>query len=364
MFKRIKISVIVPCRNEGEFIKSCLDSIVAQDYAKEDLEVLIVDGMSEDGTRDTVKAYELNNPFIKLLDNVHKTTPYALNLGIKKAVGDFVLWMSAHNEYDKEYITKCLKYIKEFGADAVGGSIRIMPRNKGFAGKLICMVQSHPFGAGKAYFKTRLDNCGPMWVDTAFGICYKKELFNRIGFFNEKLSRGQDMEFNIRLKKAGIKILLAPEMSSSYYARSDYSNFIKHNFLNGYWVIEPFKYSDIIPISVRHLVPLISVLSFIILCVLSIFFKTALLSLLALAVVYLSCSLFFSIKTGIKEKDPRIFFMMPVMFASFHVSYGLGSLWGLIKNLTCGVFWKNMFKILTNINVLQVVSRTTGINKE
>ena len=102
----------------------------------------------------------------------------------------------------------------------------------------------------------------PKWVDTVFGGCYRREVFDRVGLFNENLVRGQDMEFNLRLKKAGGKTLLVPDIVSYYYARSDIKSFWKHNFTNGVWAILPFLYSPIMPVSWRHLVPLIFVTAF------------------------------------------------------------------------------------------------------
>jgi len=156
------VSIIIPCRNEEKFIGKCLDSILAQDYPKDRLEVLVVDGMSEDGTREIVERYtdmslrarslachceqseaisardKLRNLGIatslpalamtlKLLDNPKKVTPCALNIGIKNAKGEIILWMSAHSRYEKDYISKCVKYLKEYDADNVGGVMITLP---------------------------------------------------------------------------------------------------------------------------------------------------------------------------------------------------------------------------------------------
>ena len=115
------VSIIIPCRNEEKFIGKCLDSIIGQDYPKENLEILVIDGMSEDGTRKNIEKYTEQHSFIKLLDNPRKITPCALNIGIKNAKGKIILWMSAHNSYEKDYVSKCVKYSKEYNADNVGG---------------------------------------------------------------------------------------------------------------------------------------------------------------------------------------------------------------------------------------------------
>ena len=325
------VSIIVPCRNEENYIGKCLDSIIAQDYPGESLGVLVVDGMSEDGTRDIIRSYTQEHSFIRLLDNPKKITPCALNTGIKNAKGEIILWMSAHNRYEKDYISKCIKYLKEYNADNVGGIMATMPRNNIFLGRAIASVLSHPFGVGNSVF--RIGAKEPKWVDTVFGGCYKREVFDKIGFFNENLARGQDMEFNLRLKKAGGKILLHPEIVSYYYARSDFKSFCKNNFRNGIWVILSFKYTKVMPVSLRHLIPFVFVLSIVVSGVLS-FFSSAFFWLFLLIVgLYFLTNIYFSIKIALRKKNIKYLFIMPIIFLSLHLGYGLGSIVGAIKLL-------------------------------
>ena len=339
------VSIIVPCRNEEKFIGRCLDSIIAQDYPKVKLEVLVVDGMSGDGTRRILHGYARKYSFLKILNNPRKITPYALNSGIKDAKGELIIWMSAHSEYEEGYVSKCVKYIEESDADAVGGIIKPIPRTSGLIGKSIGTAISHPFGVGSSAHKTGAG--GPRLVDTAFGVCYKKEVFEKIGFFNEKLTRGQDMEFSLRMKKAGLKILLVPEIMSYYHARSGLKSFAKHNFRNGVWAILPFKYTNIVPVSLRHLVPLIFVLSLLgslILFLLSGFFWWVF---LAIVLLYGIVNLYSSSRIATKEKDLRLLFVMPAAFTIFHFSYGLGSVLGLTKCIISKDFWKNLRTIFS-----------------
>ena len=253
------VSVIVPCRNEEKFIGRCLDSIIANDFPKDGLEVLVIDGMSEDGTRKIVEEYVQKYPSIRFLNNLKKNTPCALNIGIKNAKGELILWMSAHNHYENNYISRCVESLNKYGADNVGGIMKTLPQEDNFTGQTIAASLSHRFGVWNSYFRIHTNE--PKWVDTVFGGCYRKEVFDRVGLFNENLVRGQDMEFNLRLKKAGGKTLLVPNIVSYYYARSDIKSFWKHNWTNGVWAILPFLYSPIMPVSWRHLVPLIFVTS-------------------------------------------------------------------------------------------------------
>jgi len=324
-------SVVIPVRNEEKFIVKCLDSIINIDYPKEMLEVLVVDGMSIDGTRNIIRDYIQQYSFIKLLDNTKKITPIAFNIGIQQAKGKIIAIMSAHATYEKDYISKCVKYLGEYKADNVGGIMITIPRDNTFVGRAIVSALSNRFGVGGSVFRTGSKE--PRWVDTVFGGCYKREVFDRIGLFNENLVNTQDMEFNMRLKKAGGKILLHPDIVSYYYARSDFKSFCKHNFRNGIWAIYPLKFVDHIPVSWRHFIPLVFVSGLIGSAVLSAISHVFLWLLLFIAGSYALANIYFSFKITTKEKDFRYFFIMPIIFATLHIGYGLGSLWGAIKLL-------------------------------
>ena len=219
----LSVSLIVSCRNEEKFISKCLDSLIKQDYPKEKIEILVVDGMSEDKTREIIKEYSKKFSFIKLLKNHQKYTPFAFNIGIKKAIGEAIILIGAHAEYEKDYISKCVKYLEEYNADNVGGILKTIPSNDSLIAKAIAICLSHFFGAGGSYFRTGSKK--PIEVDTVFGGCYKREVFNKIGLFNEKLIRSQDIELNRRLKVSGGKILLVPDITAYYYPQNNLSDF-------------------------------------------------------------------------------------------------------------------------------------------
>lgn len=329
----------------------CLDSISANDYPKDRLEVFIVDGMSEDGTRKIIEKYITKNPFIRLLDNPEKITPCGLNRGIKQARGEHILWMSAHNKYSNDYIRKCLEYSIKYKADNVGGIIKVEPRDNSFIGRSISLALSHPFGVGNSAF--RIGTSKPKWVDTVFGGCYKREIFEKIGLFNENLVRGQDMEFNLRMKKAGFKTLLVPKIVSYYYARSDLKSFIRHNFINGLWAIMPMKFVSHMPVAWRHLVPLVFVTSLVSLGLMSFISSLFFWLFLFIFISYILTNFYFSTKIALKKGDWRYLFIMPVIFAALHIGYGLGSLWGVLRVITSRQFWRNRLKSFKALKSLQ-----------
>lgn len=338
------VSIIVLCRNEEKFISSCLDSIIANNYPKDKLEVLVVDGMSEDGTRVLVERYEKKYPFIKMINNFKKLIPFACNEGIKNSNGDPVMIMSAHAMYEKDYIRKCVDASQKYNADNVVGTWKILPRGNNLSEKAIVLALSSSFGVGNAKYRTVSNKKKDVeYVDTGAYGCFKKSVFKNVGLFNENLSRGEDMEFNLRLKKAGGKIILVPDAVVYYYARTDFSSFCKHNLRNGAWAIIPFKYSSTLPVSIRHLVPLAFISSLIISGVLSLFLQIFIWPFLFIICSYFLCNIYFSTVIAAKKKSIKYFFMMPIVYGSLHITYGLGSLWGLLKTIISKQFWKNRF---------------------
>jgi len=325
------VSVIIPCRNEAKFIANCLESILKQSYPKDKMEILVIDGMSGDKTREIIEKLKAKNEKlkIKVLDNPKKFTPFALNIGIKNSKGEIIIRLDAHATYIKDYILKCIKYLKEYNADNVGGVWKIMPRETTLINKSICLASSSVFGAGNAYYRMGYSK-GLKWVDTVFGGCYKREVFKKIGLFNENLVRSQDMEFNLRLKKAGGKILLVPDIIAYYYPKSNFKEFFVHNFKDGIWAIYPLKFVKI-PLCLRHYIPFIFILSLLGTGLLGIFFPIFFWLFLFIFGSYFLVANYFSVKISTKEKDIRFLFLMPVAFACRHIGYGLGSIWGLIK---------------------------------
>ncbi|MGC2423343.1 MAG: glycosyltransferase family 2 protein [Nitrospirota bacterium] len=343
------VTVILPCRNEEKFIAGCLDSIISSDYPKDRLEVLVVDGMSEDGTREILARYTVRHNFIMMLENKRKTTPCAFNTGIKNSRGDIIIIMGMHATYASDYITKCVKYLYEYGADNVGGVMVTVPRDNTLTGKAIAQALSHKFGVGNSMFRSGTKE--PVFVDTVFGGCYRKEVFDKIGLFNEMLVKHQDMELNCRLRAAGGHILLAPDIVCQYYARTDIKSFLLHNFGNGLSIFSSLKESDVKPVSVRHLIPLIFVSSLITSTVLSILVPVFIWLLLAILCSYISAALYFSFKISRDRKDPKLILAMPPVFALLHVSHGLGSLYGVLCLLASKRFWSGHIFAVRNAPV-------------
>jgi glycosyltransferase involved in cell wall biosynthesis len=324
------VSIIIPVRNEELFISKCLNGIINQTYPIDKLEILVVDGLSDDKTKEIVEEYSNKYPQIQLLENKKKITPVAMNIGIKKAKGKYIMLSGAHSEFPENYIEKCIHYIEESDADNVGGIVKTKPRKNTLLGKVIAEVLSSPFGVGGAKFRTGTDK--PVEVDTVpFGF-YKKDVFDKIGLVNEDLVRNQDIDLNLRLKRAGGKIILFPDIQLTYYARSTLKELWKNNFGNGFWIIYGTKFSKI-PFSTRHLIPLLFVSSLIVTGILSFFLYPFFLLFIAIVALYTLTNILFSIRISTKINNWRAFFISFFTFFVLHVSYGVGSLKGVFSSI-------------------------------
>jgi succinoglycan biosynthesis protein ExoA len=212
------VTVIVPCRNEARFIGRCLESIQASDYPSASLEVIVADGISEDGTRDILARYVAGDSRVRVVDNAARTTPEALNRAIELARGEVILRLDAHAEMAPDYISKCVAALEATGAMNAGGVRIERARDSGLFAEAIVAALTSGFGVGNARYRFRTGRAG--WVDTVFGGCWRREVFERIGTFNANLARSQDIEFNQRLRKAGGRIWMTPDAVTYYYTRS------------------------------------------------------------------------------------------------------------------------------------------------
>ena len=354
------VSVIIACLNEEKYIVPCLDSIIANDHPKDRLEVLVVDGMSEDGTRKMVEEYMQIHPSVKLLDNTRRHTPIAFNIGIKHAAGEVIIILSAHAVYKDDYISRYAGFLSSHSVDAVGGLQVTLPRNNAIISKAVAIALSHPFGVGGAYYRTgQIEE--PRLVDTVPFACYRRDVFDRAGLYNEKLIRSQDIEFNTRLRRAGGKILLIPEAVGSYYPHSDLISFCRYSFRNGLWTIYPLKYTEYMPVSWRHMVPLAFVSGLIGSAALIAFSQIFLWLFLFIFGSYSLVNAYFSAKIAIREKSLKHLFVMPVVFFALHMNYGLGALYGSLKVALSKQFWRNQWRRLRRKESDQEESASTAM---
>lgn len=320
-----RVTVLVPCRNEERFIAACLESILSNDFPKDRLEILVSDGMSHDETRAIVSGYVARHPWIKLLDNVKMTTPCGLNVGVADATGDIIVRMDAHSSYAKTYISGLVDWLTKSGADNVGGVCIAVPADESPVARAIARGLSHPFGVGSSYF--RIGTSKPRWVDTVFGGCYWKDVFDRIGLFDEQLVRNQDDEFNHRLIAHGGKILLVPDVVSYYYPRRSLVQLWTMYYQYGYF--KPLVALKVGRIgTVRQLIPILCLLLLVGLLLAASSSYISRFVLLTLMAVYLLADLSVSFAVGLSG-GLRCAAWMLLVFPVLHVSYGIGYLRGI-----------------------------------
>ncbi len=322
------LSVVCPIYNEEKYISRCIESILLQNYPKEDLEVLFVDGMSSDHTRQIVNGYTETYPFIYLLYNPHKTVPYAMNIGIQAAKGDIIIRIDAHTIYEKNYFTTLCSHLIELKADNVGTVCKTDVLNKNPKTLAIREVLSNKLGVGDSTFRIGIKDIQE--VDTVPFGCWRSDVFKKYGYYDVRLVRNQDIELNKRIHRGGGKIYIIPDSFCTYLARETFKEIAKNNYGNGKWNILTVYYTNqLSSLSIRHFIPLFFLLSLFLPMIASFFY----LPLLFLASVSLLCYLLtlatISMKLSIKKKIS--FNYLFISFITLHFSYGLGSFIGLLK---------------------------------
>jgi len=320
------VSIIIPCRNEVAFIEKCLKSIFLFDPVPGGFEVLVVDGMSEDGTRDILHRWQKEQPNLRLLNNPHTIVPTALNIGLKEAKGDWIVRLDVHSEYPKNYLRLCIETSIRTGADNVGGLCITRPRNDTRSAHLVMSITTHRFGVGNADF--RLD-AGEGYTDTVPYGCYRREVFHHLGFFDERLVRNQDYEFNRRIVRGGGKIWRHPGIHVHYYNQGSLRDLFRQAFITGCW--NPWMwYLAPYAVSLRHCIPAVFVLGILGTSIYALFSTLGLVSFF----IVMGSYFLFVLKAAIDQSRQYGWWQLPVLpflFLTYHVSYGLGILKGWLQ---------------------------------
>ena len=317
------ITVIVPERNEEKHLHRCLESIVTQDYGRENFEVIVVDGASTDNACEIIRDFQRQYKNVVHLNNPKCIVPVALNIGLQQAKGEIIVRVDGHAAIAPNYLTQCVDVLAATRADCVGGPITSI--NYSQEGRSIALAMSSKFGVGNSRF--RVSNFAG-YVDTlAFG-AYRRRVFEQIGIFDEELVRCQDDEFNYRLIKNGGKIYMTPKINSQYFPRTDLKKLWRQYFQYGMWKIRVLQKHPAV-MQPRQFVPPAFVFTLLFLGVLSPFVPLARLALAGLATLYETATLT-AAATWRKTKDCS-FRVLLASFPILHLSYGLGFLYGLLK---------------------------------
>lgn len=321
------VTVIIPCRNERRFIGPCLDSIIAGDYPPDLLEIIVVDGMSDDGTREILQRYAdrfTGTPSLRFIDNPRQIVPPGLNRAIEMARGEIIVRIDAHTEYAVDYIRRCVEVLLKTGADNVGGALRI--QSSGYLQEAISLALLSRFAAGGAR-SHNVDYDGP--VDTVLFGCWRKKNLIEIGLFDEEMVRNQDDELNLRITRNGGTVYQSPKIVSWYHPRASLRQLLRQYVQYGYWKVRVIQ-KHRIPASPRHLVPGAWTLSLLLLGALSPFLAPARMLLFLNLALYLAGALTASAAACRTPSKFKFIPILPVIFAIFHLGYGYGFLRGLV----------------------------------
>ena len=324
------ITVAITCYNEEKFIERAVRSALAFNKPeREDVEIFVVDGMSDDNTRTILKKLQKEFAELQLIDNPRRYQVYGINLAIKKSSGEYLAWLGAHAVYPVDYLTVLYQTSLRTNADNVGGVLTTQPGSSSYSAHLVQAISTHRFGVGSSGF--RVGHRKEEFTDTVpFGF-YKTSIFKKIGNFDERLIRCQDYEFNKRIIKKGGSILVNPDIKVIYYNQPSLGRFLKKQVIsqgpyNPYaWYIAPHSFNS------RHAISAVFAGSVIIGIVLSLFFVWARIILFSVVGLYLLMALISSVQQAVRYKKPADIIILPFSFLAFHVSHGLGVLMGLFK---------------------------------
>jgi glycosyltransferase involved in cell wall biosynthesis len=346
----MRLSVIIPCRNEKRHIAQFLDSLLNQQLEpKWELEILVADGMSTDGTRELLRQYSEKAPCVRLIDNPGQIVSTGLNAAILAAAGDVIIRMDAHTIYAPDYIRQCVAVLEESGADNVGGPW--VAKGRGFWGRAIAAAFRSPFctGGGKAH-----DPNYEGEVDTVYLGCWRRSVFDRVGLFDPDLVRNQDDELNFRLRRHGGRIWQSPRILSSYAVRESIGALFRQYLQYGFWKVSVARKHRGLA-SWRHAVPVLFVSSLLALLVsIALASATGLSNIASVARITLAVEVFVyslaclaSAMPFARALDPRTLILVPCVTAAYHLAYGLGFLLGILRPARPAARPSGLFTALT-----------------
>lgn len=334
------VSVICPIYNEEKYIAKCIESIVQQDYPKDKLEILFVDGMSTDHTREIIEQYTKEYPYIRIIDNPDKVVPHAMNRGIMASKGDVIIRLDAHAVYPTNYFSKLIEGLHQHQADNVGAQCRTLPVNQSTTSIAIAEALASSFGVGNSMFRIGITK--DLETDTVPFGCFRRDVFEKVGLYDTELIRNQDDELNARIINHGGKIVLLAGLEFDYYARDSYAKLFRMYYQYGLY--KPLVNKKLgSPATLRQFIPPVFVMGLVLGAILSICIPIIGLLYGAVILIYLAAGMILGIKMAKKHHSEVLALAMPFTFFVLHFSYGVGYIHGIIK-----ILFKQSFHVNTN----------------
>ena len=315
------VSIIVPVYNEERFLKACVESLLGQDIPEEQMELILVDGNSTDGTPEILRQLEAQYPDrVRVFSNAKRIQAAAMNIGARKARGTYLIRADAHADYPVNYVSTCIRVLEETGSENAGCSW--ITRGRTPQGEKIANMLTSPFGVGGARFRVGGESG---YVDTVPFGTFRRDAFLRMGGFDERLARSEDNEINYRIRRKGGRIYMTNEIQVTYYCRDTLKSLAAMAFQNGKWTVIATKFCPG-SMSLKYFVPLAFVLSLIGLPILSLLHPIFIVALGAELVLYFMLALCYR---GSGVRGLRNTLEQMLLFLAFHISYGVGSIAGI-----------------------------------
>ena len=324
------VSVIIPCRNEEKTIHLVLEALFQQSFPLQDMEIVIADGLSTDGTRRAIRAFSEAHPalVIRLVDNRKQIIPSGLNTAIQASKGELIVRMDAHSLPNPDYVQRCYDAHKEGKAENVGGVWKISPQNDTWMARSIAAAAANPFAVGDAHYRFS-DKAA--YVDTVPYGSYKRELFEKIGFFDETLLANEDYEFNTRIRQSGGRIWLDPAIQCTYFARATFAALARQYWGYGFWKAQMLKrYPK--TLRWRQALPPLFVLGVILLALVGFFWQPAWLVLAVIFGLYLLTQLIPAISISLKSGNFLLSLGIVLATLVMHFSWGTALIVGLFSH--------------------------------
>lgn len=325
-----KVSVIIPCYNEQSTIRLLLEALHEQTYPHASLDVVISDGLSTDGTRDAIAAFQRDFPelSIRIVDNAKRSIPSALNRAIEVACGEIILRLDGHSQPYPDYIANCVAAHTAGRGANIGGVWEIHPGAGTWVAQSIAVAAAHPLGVGDALYRHTKQAAE---VDTVPFGSFHRTLIEQIGYFDESLLTNEDYEFNARIRKLGGRIWLDPSIRSVYFARSTLLELIRQYWRYGFWKWRMLRrYPE--TLRWRQALPPLFLLSIIGLVFLSIVFPIARILLGVELLLYFFILLLAGIRAAVQQRKVYLFAGVPLAIAAMHLAWGSGFLWSILTS--------------------------------
>ena len=323
------VSIIVPCYNEEKRILSLLDALLAQTYALPLLDVCIADGNSTDHTRDVIAAFQHEHLELRLqvILNSIGSIPAALNRAIEASNGAVVLRLDAHSAPYPDYVEKCVSALETGKGENVGGVWEIHPGAKSWIARSIAVAAGHPLAVGDALYRHARQ---PAYVDTVPFGCYRRELLERIGKYDETLLANEDYELNARIRKSGGKIWLDPAIRTIYFARSNLRALAVQYFRYGFWKLKMLRRYPA-TLRWRQALPPVFTAGLVITLGLSLVWRFFGLLFLSELLIYFAVLIAVSLKSALARKEYFLAIGLPLAISVMHVAWGSGFLWSIFS---------------------------------